>query len=351
LTDRVIQDGGEKDKEEILALRSIVFKGEEPDKQKEVFWNWQFKGNPDGEGLIYLHKEGGQVVGHFADTPKRFSVQGKEVLGTLSLDMMVHPGYRGGMFQQLGRYAVERTKEKGFAFLTSYPIREWSIKSLRRVGWRDFFKLPVLVYPLRFRGIVNRYIHFYPLSLLIGGIVRVFYFITIFPWQRKVKREIEVDPMTQFDDAFDAFWRKASSLHPVMGVRDRAFMNWRYFQHPVRTYTIYRAMKEGEMQGYIVLRKVDLLQFNSAVIVDLLALEENALRRLVEKGIEYSKEENADLLGCIVPRHHLYFRILRRRGFLPSFKNFLFMVYPLIERGVPLAPEGWYVNWGDSDVV
>jgi hypothetical protein len=350
LADRVIQDGGEKDKEGILTLRSIVFKEEEPDKQKEVFWNWQFKENPDGEGLVYLFKKGDQVVGHFADAPKRFSVQGKEVLGSLSLDMMVHPEYRGGMFVQLGRYAVERTKEKGFAFLTSYPIREWSIRSLRRIGWRDFFKLPVLVYPLRFRGIVNRSIHFYPLSLLIGGIMRVFYFISIFPRSAKVKGKIEVDPLTRLDDAFDRFWQKASSLNPVMGVRDRAFMNWRYFQHPVRTYTIYRAMEGGEMQGYIVLRKVDLLNFNSAVIVDLLALDEEVVRRLVEKGIEYGEEKKADLLGCIVPRHHRYYRILRRKGFLSTFKAFLFMIYPHVE-GIPLLPEGWYVNWGDSDVI
>jgi hypothetical protein len=351
LAGRVIQDGEEKDKEGILALRAVVFKEEEPDKQKEAFWTWQFKENPDGKALIYLYKEGGQVVGHFADIPKRFVLEGKEILGTLSLDMMVHPEYRGGMFLQLGRYAAEKTKEKGFAFLTSFPIRKWSIKSLRRVGWKDFFKLPVVVYPLRFRGIVNRYIHFYPLSLLIGGIVRGFYCISIFAGRRRVKREIDVDLMTQCDDAFDQFWRRASFLHPLMGVRDRRFMTWRYFEHPMRTYTIYRAMKEGEMQGYIVLRKVDLLNFNSAVIVDLLALEENALRRLIEMGIEYGKKENADLLGCIVPRHHVYYKILRRRGFLASFKNFLFMVYPHIEKGVPLIPEGWYVNWGDSDVV
>ena len=58
-----------------------------------------------------------------------------------------------------------------------------------------------------------------------------------------------------------------------MGVRDRTFLNWRYLKNPARTYTLYRALENGEMIGYLILRKVDLLQFNSAVIVDLLGPE------------------------------------------------------------------------------
>ena len=77
---------------------------------------------------------------------------------------------------------------------------------------------------------------------------------------------------------------------------------WRYLQHPTRTYTIYRATGKGEMRGYIVLRKVDLLNFNSAVIVDLLTLDEEAFQPLVEKGIEYGRQERADLLGMMIPK-------------------------------------------------
>ncbi len=67
-------------------------------------------------------------------------------------------------------------------------------------------------------------------------------------------------------------------LYPVMGARDRAFLNWRYFNNPIRNYTLYRATENGEMTGYLILRKVDLLQFNSVVVVDLLALNDRCLR-------------------------------------------------------------------------
>ncbi len=105
------------------------------------------------------------------------------------------------------------------------------------------------------------------------------------------------------------------------------------------------------MTGYIILRKVDLLRFNSAVIVDLLALDERTVESLVIRGIEQSLKDGIDLLGCMIPESHPYHKMLKKLGFLPSFKTFLFMVYRLDKESVPLSPEAWYVNWGDTDVI
>jgi hypothetical protein len=105
------------------------------------------------------------------------------------------------------------------------------------------------------------------------------------------------------------------------------------------------------MRGYIVLRKVDLLKFNSAVIVDLLALDEETLAALVEKGIQHSQQERADLLGFMVPQDHRYYKLLRKQGFLPSLKTFLFMIYSHADEGFFLSPGKWYVTWGDTDVI
>ena len=105
------------------------------------------------------------------------------------------------------------------------------------------------------------------------------------------------------------------------------------------------------MKGYIVLRKVELLNFNSLVIVDMLALDSAVLHQLVEKGIEHSREEGTDLLGFMVPKPHPYYRGLRKEGFLPSFKTFHFLVYSHRKEKVLFDPRGWYLTWGDTDVI
>jgi hypothetical protein len=226
-----------------------------------------------------------------------------------------------------------------------------TILGLKKIGWREVVKLPVLVFPLRFSGIINRYLRFQPISVFVGGVVRFFYFLLYGLKRRKRRIEVEIEKVDSLDDLFTGFWRKASTLYPILGIRDRNYLQWRYFRHPTRNYLIYRAKKNGEMRGYIVLRKADLLRFNSAVIVDLLTLDEAALAALVEKGIDRCREEGADLLGFMVPQNHPYDKLMRKKGFLPSPKTFQFMIYLHSEREIFLSPDKWYVNWGDTDVI
>jgi len=347
-----VRDGDEKDLKGIFSLRKIAFGEMEREKLGEKFWRWEFQEGPDGKGWIYIVEDKNKIIGHFADIPRRFSVQGEVALGTLSCDLMVHPDYwRRGVFAAMGRYGIQRVMKENGLFLTAYPIRSETIHGLKKIGWKEVVDLPVLVHPIRFSGILNRFFHFRLLSLSLGGAARVFYFLLFGSKKNREMEEIGIEEVTGLDDEFDLFWQKAISLFPIMGVRNRNYLTWRYLQHPTRSYTIYRAIENRETRGYIVLRKVELLEFNSAVIVDLLALDESTVSALVERGIQHSRQEGADLLGFMVPQGHPYHRILRRKGFLPSPKTFQFMVYPHSNRDLFLSPEKWYVNWGDTDVI
>ena len=338
--------------EEILSLRRDAFGEMEKDKLDPGFWRWQFMEGPAGKALIQIVEDKDKVVGHFADLPRWFSLRGKIVCGTLSIDLMVHSDYRRrGVFEAMGRYAIRRVRNENGLFLMSYPIRWETIQGFKKIGWEEVVQLPVLVYPIKFSGIVNRYLHLSPLSFLIGGAARLFYKFFFQPKKGDESKEIVIEEIRKLDDQFESFWHRALSLYPIMGIRDRDFMDWRYFQHPTRTYTIYRAMQRGEMRGFIVLRKVNLLEFNSAVVVDLLALDEDVLIALVKKGILHSQGEGVDLLGFMVPKFHPYHKLLRRCGFLPSFKEFLFMIYSHEEGRGLFDPKAWYVNWGDTDVI
>lgn len=347
-----VRDGNEKDMEGILSLRRDAFGDAEKDKLDPRFWQWEFKEGPDGRAFIYIVEDRNKIVGHFADIPRQFIVEGKVVLGTLSLDLMVHHDYwRRGIFQAMGKYGAQRVKQKNGLFLIAFPMRLETIQGLKKIGWREVVELPVLVYPIRFSGIVNRYLHFLPLGVFIGGMARFFHFLLYGLKRRKEIGRVEIEKVGLLDEQFDGFWQKALSLYPIMGIRNQNYLTWRYFKHPTRNYIIYRAIRNEEMRGYMVLRKVELLNFNSAVIVDLLALDEVALLALVERGIEHARQQGIDLLGFMVPRPHPYYQSLRREGFLPSFKTFRFMVYPHWKEEVLFDPKGWYVTWGDTDVI
>jgi GNAT superfamily N-acetyltransferase len=347
-----VRDGDEGDLHQILKLRSAVFGEMEKDKLDPRFWRWEFMGGTEGKALIHIVEEGDEIVGHFADIPRKFFINGEVSLGTLSLDLMVHPDYRRkGMFYQLGRYAVQRVRESGGRFMTAYPIRKETIKGLKKIGWVVVDDLPVLVFPLRFQGIFQRYLHFLPLSLFMGGMARVFYHL-LFRKKKELKEgKIRIEEVLEVDSWFERFLEETKFHFSHMGLRDRMYLIWRYFKHPTRTYRIFRAIKREEMRGFIVLRKVDLLGFNSAVIVDLMALDEEALTPLAEEGIAYSQREQVDLLGFMVPKSHPYYHFLKKQGFLRSPKTFQFMIYSHQDDKKQFAPSQWYVNWGDTDVI
>ena len=351
LTPRV-RNGNEADRKGIIALRELVFGEMEKDKCDPRTWNWEFLEGPDGRAWIYLIEDEDQIVGHLADLPRQFSIHGKPAAGTLSVDLMVHPGHRRkGFFLKMGRHAIGRIKEEDRLFMMIYPVRKETISGFKKLGWKVIVELPVLVYPIDFGGIVGRYVLCPVARRVVGGIASA-----VYPLFRRGGRDrsfhgIEVSEVSQFDDRFDRFWKKAQSLNPIMGVRNQSFLRWRYAQHPTRTYETYGATQQGELVGYIVLRKVNLLRFNSAVIVDLLALDDDVARVLIGAGIEHAAREGADLLGCMIPRFHHYFQVLRRQGFLPSFQKFLLMIYAHGLEELLLKPENWYVNWGDTDVI
>lgn len=347
-----VRNGEEKDQKGILSLRKTVFAEMEKDKLDPRFWKWEFSDCPEGKGLIYLVEDGNKIIGHFADLPRRFSIYGKIVHGTLSVDLMVSPDFRRrGIFEAMGRYAVERTKKEGFYFTSAFPIRKETIQGFKKIGWKEIVKLPVLVYPIKFSGIVNRYLRIHSLSLLIGGVAGVFHTLLLAWRKKRIATNILIEKVVQLDDTFNCFLERTSSLYEVVGMRDRDYMSWRYLRHPTRTYTIYRAMDKGEMKGFIILRTVDLLGFRTAVIVDFMTFDEDAFASLVDTGTAYGREEGVDLLGIMLSPLHPYYSVLKRYGFLRSPKTFRFMIYPLSEDRHLLDPKAWFVTWGDTDVI
>jgi len=188
-----VRDGSESDMEGILLLRETVFGEMEKDRLDQRFWRWEYLEGPDGKAFIYIVEEGKRVIGHLSDLPKRFLVNGKVVPGVFHLELMVHPDYwRRGIFYDMEKYAVQYVKNINRLLMTACTVRQESINGLKKVGWKAVTEPPVLVYPIRFRGILNRYLHFSPLSFLGGGIARIFYGLFFRPKKKKEGEEIRL---------------------------------------------------------------------------------------------------------------------------------------------------------------
>ncbi len=73
------------------------------------YWEWRFRDNPAGHGIIELCWAGDALVAHYAVTNLTMSIHGQSLNVGLSGTTMTHPAYRGmSLFQMLARSTYNR---------------------------------------------------------------------------------------------------------------------------------------------------------------------------------------------------------------------------------------------------
>lgn len=104
-----------------------------------------------------------------------------------------------------------------------------------------------------------------------------------------------VKKIDHFDDRFDALWEKASSKRPILSVRKKDYLNWRYFKEPGVRYDVFAAEKEGTLQGYIVLKVSVSSEEKNGQVIDLFDTREPGVTRaLLTQAIDHFKKEEVD---------------------------------------------------------
>lgn len=130
---------------------------------------------------------------------------------------------------------------------------------------------------------------------------------------------LRVAPLTTIDARFDALWERVGPGYPVITVRDRAFLHWRFVACPHRAYTVVAAERNGTLAGYLAYRLDDdaTTGIRYGHIVDLLAARRDraTLDSLLAWTVAHLRRERADLLTCSVTPLDTVHAALRRNGF------------------------------------
>jgi GNAT superfamily N-acetyltransferase len=128
--------------------------------------------------------------------------------------------------------------------------------------------------------------------------------------------------LDQFDERFDTFWGCIQDKYPVMTVRNRSFLSWRFAPIDGREYRILAATERDDLVGYVVLRVTDEIRdIPTGLVLDLL-LEpgvrgESAGQLLLEEAWNYFRKEKVWLAGGLALPHTNEYAALRRAGYRP----------------------------------
>lgn len=349
----------EGDEEGIFELDKAVHPSRVSDMEQWLkWWRWMYKDNPAGTGKIWLAEHDGRIVGQYAIVPVRVKIGSKVILSSQSLDTMTHPDYRRqGMFETLAKKVYDEARNEGIYLVYGFP-NEFSYPGfIKKLNWFCIDTMQVMFKPLNWRNIIklkvgNEFLQ--GIAAIGAGLVfnRVFFRTQKPPFVEG----LTISQVTFFDERFNEFWIEICNQSPIIMVRNRDYLNWRY-STPNVSYSILVAEKDSKICGYLILRdRKDRIKKNVRLsyIFDIVAQSEEVMHCLVSRAVEHCRQNKVDLILYSFIESKTYHRVLSRNGFIsvPFMERGRFCAYsssPHISREFLTKRENWFVQIGDSD--
>jgi len=282
-------------------------------------WQWRFRNNVCGHGIVALAMDGQKICSHYAVSPCVVHTPIGDVVSGLSGTTMTHPSCRGmGLFTLLAEYTYNQMVSQDMPFVWGFPNSASHRGFVRDLNWADIYEVPTFRYDLKNAT--------------------------------PDKSPVEVVNVQRFDHTFDDLWRRASSAFRFAVRRDALYLNWRYGRGlTTGRYEVLALQSDGVLAGYAVIQR-----YNGDVqIVDILYADWQAgldiVRHIIKKAALEKSLGVALWLNVNTPLHLELERI--------GFKNTVPITYfsgKLLKdedklRGLTQF-SNWYITMGDSDV-
>lgn len=345
-----IWDGSTNEKNQILSLVKNIYKFRtSPDSHFE----WMYRNNPYGQGIILLakdEKKNNSIIGVEPIIPLNLLVDGQTVKGSLSLGSAVDVNYRGqGIFSKLVSKLSKASLNNNIVCIYGVP-NDQSFKIFIKNDFRYLGKLPLLVKPLRFSKYFKQ-----PLSSILS------------PFDVVWKIHNNNNQVTQLSESFDQEFvnliSKASKRIRVLQKRDKEYLQWRYVNHPSHKYRIFILKEKSVLKGYIITRKTKINGKPVGVILDFLVDAEiknkEKLKGLIRFALIDLWNQGVSVVIATCGKNMLENKLLRQTGFfsIPD----LFKPEPLYfiinnfnsknENAKKLIiHDNWFFSYGDYDV-
>jgi hypothetical protein len=286
-------------------------------------------GEADGDDgpYILLMKNRDQVVAMQCSVALRFMIGGQPRWVLSGCDLAVHPEYRNQ------RLALPLTNR----LLTEHKMMlSWLNASIHRIrrGWRNDnsrkrgaaqprdrseARIIPLAKPLDAGYLARRFTGSTMLAsaaTMLAAAARPLARLLARPATIVGVRVAEIDsPGAEFDE----LWTRVSGSHPVIGVRDRRFLNWRFVERPDASYRFLAALRDSKTIGYLIFRIAEVDGARWGYIVDFLVddLSVGVFHLLLDHAEVCLRQAGAKVIVCAAVSSP-YRRAMMRRGFLPS---------------------------------
>lgn len=234
-------------------------------------FRWKFEDNPAGQASIWVAEDDGTIAGCYVFNPVVLRLGDADLRGAQSVDAAVHPDYQGrGIFTDLARLATEEASSLGFDLVYAFPSAG-AYRGQIRVGFVSAPPITKMYRPLLIKHRFGR-----------GRI------------------PFDITTVRRFDERFDRC-AETTDTNEISVKRSSTYLNWRYLDHPTRTYDVLACEKDGRLYGYVVLRLGEpRRRIRPGYVVDFVMLERSpeAAASLVGSALRHLLEAGAHAANC-----------------------------------------------------
>ncbi len=329
----------------IVELMQTTYPGHEISDERYLYW--EYARNPDGKALMNIASAKGKVISQYAVIPRQFVFRGKTLMGSVSVNTITHPDFRGrNLFPLLVKETFRQCSERDILFTIGFP----NPISLPVIKKKEIFtvagSLSVLFKPINPVASLIRY--FGSKKEKSGGDI-------------PLAISIKDNSISKFDIAsssvnYNQLLNHFNKREFLTTNRSIDFFKWRYIDIPRRTYYSL-SQGSGELNGVIVFRSKYIYGIRCLVIVDIIAKNQEAVRKLVNEVNRIAKDNRIDLLFSAVTVYTDEYETLRSAGYfsLPDFILPQKLAF-IVKKHRSDCPDdimhfgNWFLTFGDYDI-
>jgi RimJ/RimL family protein N-acetyltransferase len=305
----------EGDENQIFELRKAVSSEQQREQWWLRWWHWMYQENPNGS-KIWLAEDNGKIVGHYGGINVNLKVGNDIIKVPILLNSMTHPDYRhNGIMLTLRKNALAELAKNGMPITFGFP-NEASLKINQKLGYYHLTTMRKFVRIFNWENTLRTQVSnklFLKLCAAAGNALNK---LRIRDSEISNIKGLTITQVSEFDERVNKFWAKVSKQFPIMVMRSKDYLNWRYATVPDINYSIYVADVAGVILGYIVLRAFQEKDKKAALIFDLLAESEEVAKCLLSTTSKHCQKDGVDYIYWVGIANEAYLRAFRKRGFI-----------------------------------
>lgn len=319
-----------------------------------LYLTWEYRQNPDGHAMIRVAEKDSRIIAQYVVIPRSYRIAGKAMKGSLSLNTLTHPDFRGaGLFRKLAEQLYEDCAGAGIGITIGFPNPASFPVFTGRLGFHHAGRVPFYFKPLNSGSLLARM--FSGSGGKMGNEI---------PWKREKAGDgdnhIRYLDVIKDKHLLGDFLNRLNENFQTGTIRSPEYMEWRYHSIPGRNYHLLISTVEDNIEEMIVFRTLFVRGIKCAVLMELLSLSTHAGRKgdLVSYWISRCRQNSIHCCIAAATREvyemstlgkHGFFRIPQR--LLPQPLDFIFRVHdPALENLIPPNVDDWFLTFGDYDI-